>query len=195
VAPATRGRQLWLIPVLVVVLALTAVGALIARDRYQEPEEPPQATAVLPSTTSLPPAARPGSKTVVGTRDATGHPLYDQTRALLQSFFDAINARNYDQWRSAVTRDRAQQQPEEDWLKSYQSSRDGSIVIYRIELGQPGTARVLLSFVSTQDVRDAPPELPVACIRWHVVFALTVEDGTWRVDGGPTGTSPQHEEC
>jgi hypothetical protein len=35
----------------------------------------------------------------------------------------------------------------------------------------------------------------VSCIRWHVVFPMTVEDGTWRVDTGSTGLSPQHEKC
>ena len=194
-APATRGKQLWLIPVLVVVLALTAVGALIARDRYRAPESAPQESAVLPTTTSVPSAAQPGSPTVVGTEDATAHPLYDQTRAVLQTFFDAINARNYDQWRSVVTRGRAEQQSEAEWLHSYRSTHDGSIVIYRIELGEAGVARVLLSFVSTQNEEDGPPELRVPCIRWHVVFAMTQTNGTWLVDAGPTGSSPQHEEC
>ena len=194
-ASTTRGKQLWLIPVLVVVIALTAVGALIARDRYQEPSTPPQDSAVLPTTTSVPPAAQPGPRVVVGTEDATAHPLYEQTRTLLQTFFDAINNRDYDKWRSVVTRVRAEQQPEDVWVRSYRSSHDGSIVIYRIEMGRDGTARVLLSFVSTQDVKDAPPELPVSCIRWHVVFPLTAVDGTWLVDAGPTGSSPQHEEC
>jgi len=195
VAATTRGRQLWLIPVLVVVITLTAVGALIARDRYQEPEQPPQETAVLPTTSSVPSSAQPGSPTVVGTEDATAHPLYKQARALLQTFFDAINARDYDKWLSVVTRGRADQQPETDWLQSYRSSHDGSIVIYRVELGGAGTARVMLSFVSTQDKKDAPPELPVPCIRWHVVFPLTSENGKWLVDSGATGSSPQHEKC
>jgi hypothetical protein len=194
VASTTR-RQLWLIPVLVVVIALTAVGAMIARDRYREPEVTPQRTAVLPTTTPMPSAAQPGSPEVVGTEDATAHPLYEQARVLLQTFFDSINSKNYDEWRSSVTRDRADSMPESKWQSDYESSKDGSVVIYRIELGRAGMARVLLTFVSTQDVRKAPPELPVSCIRWHVVFPMTVEDGTWRVDTGSTGLSPQHEKC
>ena len=94
-----------------------------------------------------------------------------------------------------MTKGWADTKSEEQWLRDYRSTRDGSVVIYRIETGAAGTARVLLSFVSTQDVTDAPPELPVSCIRWHVVFSMTVENGAWRVDTGTTGSSPQHAAC
>jgi hypothetical protein len=189
-----RGRQLWLVPVLLVTVIATAVGGLLARDLYREPERA-EPRVVLPTQTSVPPEEQPGSKTVGGTLDATAHPLFNPARETLQTYFDAINSGDYGLWTTVVTDSRIRTQPEEKWQTSYQSTQDGSIVIHRIELAEEDTARVLLKFTSVQDPKDAPPELPVRCIRWRVVFPLVEEDTGWKIDSGPTTVSPQHEAC
>lgn len=189
-----RVRQLWLLPVLLIAVIATALGGLLARDLYADPD--PQTPApVLPTQSSIPPSAQPGPATVEGTVDAVAHPLHETVRTLLQTYFDAINTKDYAAWSRTVTRERQEDASEKKWLNDYQTTRDGSIVIYRIEMAAQDTARVLMTFTSTQDIQDAPQELPVDCIHWNVVFALTVERGDWKLASGPTSASPQHEEC
>lgn len=187
-------RQLWLLPVLLITVIATALGALVARDLYADPEPLPPAV-VQPSPSSVPPSEQPGPAEVQATSDALGHPLYIPLKGLLQSYFDAINTKDYDRWVKTVTRQRQATQPKEVWDKDYRSTTDGSIVMYRIEASGDGTARVLLQFTSVQDVNDAPPELPERCIHWNVVWAFSSERDGWKLSAGATSSSPQHEAC
>lgn len=189
-----RSRQLWLVPVLLITVIVTAVAGLVARNLYEDPA-PATPEAVLPSASAVPPAEQPGPTEVQGTPDATAHPLFTTIRDVLQTHFDAVNARDYQRWQTVVTRKRILNEPEEEWRTSYRSTKDGSIVIYRMELAERDTIRVLMTFTSTQDPRDAPPELPVPCIHWNVVFPLVQEDDGWKLDTGSTAASPQHEAC
>ncbi|EWC61445.1 hypothetical protein UO65_3298 [Actinokineospora spheciospongiae] len=191
------GGQRWVLPVVLVAVVLTAVAGLLAREFYLDPvtRTSPPASAVVPTESAVPAAAQPGPRDVRGTADAVGHPLYETTRQLLQTHFDAINGKNYDRWKTTVTDDRVKAMPEPDWQRNYATTTDGTIVVYRIETGPPNTARVLLTFVSKQDPADAPPELPVDCIRWSVVYPLILTGGQWRLDMTATGASPQHDPC
>lgn len=183
----------WLLPVVVLVVIATGAAALVARQIYAEPEPAPPSAVV--GDERVPPGEQPGDATVHATKDVTAHPLYDTVRGVLQTYFDAINARDYVRWRTVVTSKRMRNEPERDWRVAYRSTRDGNIVIHRIESGPPGTARVLLSFTSVQSPEDAPLELPEPCIRWRVVFPFAEEDGDWKLDSGLTSSAPQHQKC
>lgn len=188
-------RQSWLVPAVLLAVMVTAAGGLLARDLYADTAAAPTQQPVVPSTSAVPPSERPGSRAVQGTEDAIRHPMYETVRQLLQTHFDAINGRSYERWMTTVTSTHIENRPEDEWRAAYRSTQDGSVVVHRIEAGPPGRARVMLGFTSTQDVVDAPPELPEECIRWHVIYALTVENGAWRIDAGATGASPQHDPC
>ncbi|MFL6123059.1 hypothetical protein [Actinophytocola sp.] len=186
-------RQLWLLPVLLITVIATALGALVARSVYADQPLPP--AAVRPSTSSVPPSEQPGPPAVQGYADATAHPLYNTLHGLLQRYFDAINTKDYAAWSATVTTARRQAQPEEDWRTAYKTTRDGSITVYRIETAGADAAQVLLHFTSTQDPQDGPPEMPVGCIEWNVVWAFAKEKGEWRLAIGPSSASPQHTPC
>ncbi|MFC4858388.1 hypothetical protein [Actinophytocola glycyrrhizae] len=188
-------RQLWLLPVLLITVIATAIGGLLARDLYKEPPAAPPPTVVATEPAPGPQEEQPGPPTVKGTADAVAHPLYGQLQRLLQTYFDAVNAKDYAQWASVVTGERQANQPEQKWLDEYRSTTDGSIVMHRIEARGDGAARVLLTFTSTQDEEDAPRELPRPCIHWNVVWAFAVEDGEWKLAAGPSAATPQHEAC
>ncbi|WP_037313805.1 hypothetical protein [Amycolatopsis orientalis] len=193
--PRPASRQRWLIPVLVVVISLTVGIGLLARELYRRPEAQPHEPVVTDSPSSVAPEAQPGSPIVEVTPDVFAHPQYQSVRQVLQGYFDAINFRDYPKWTSVVSRERAKTKTSSEWKNDYQSTRDGSILVYRIEPGSPGTLRVLVAFTSTQDVDDAPVYLPEACIRWRLVLPLRLESGSWRVDTTDGGTSPEHERC
>lgn len=183
-------------PVLIVVVSLTVGGGLLARELYQAPQgSAEEEAAATPTTTSLAPEQQPGSSRVELTADAAAHPEAEAVRTLVQTHFDAINARDYDLWSTTVVTERVQGQPRRDWLANYRSTRDGSIRVYRIESAPRDQLTVLLAFTSVQDAADAPSELPEDCIRWQLAFPLTAEEGGWKIDTVPAGTVPERTRC
>lgn len=188
-------RQLWLLPVLLITVAATAVAGLLARDLYTEPAAAPPTTVVATSPSPVPSGQQPGPAEVKATGDAAAHPLFRTLQPLLQTYFKAINDKDYERWSSVVTGERQTNQPEQKWQQEFATTQDGSIVMHRIEARGDGTARVLLTFTSTQDVKDAPQELPRPCIHWNVVWAFSTEDGAWKLAAGPASATPQHEPC
>lgn len=184
----------WLLPVLVVVVALAVAGGVLARDFYQR--ERPVTTAVeLPTSSALEPSEQPGSPKVNLTPDAAQHPYGETVRALLEAYTNGINERNYERWRTSVVQERVRKQPEDQWRRDYRSTRNGSMLVHRIESAPNGTLRMLVSFTSTQDVADAPPTLPQKCIRWSLMLPLAQENGQWKIDTVPRGAPFEYRKC
>jgi hypothetical protein len=189
-----RAPRLWL--ALLGVVVLTAAAGLGGREIYRQRTEPAVTQPVVASSSSATPSVdQPGSGTVQPTEDAAAHPLYDQIRQTLQAYYDGINSRDYTKWRSAVTKARVDAMPESKFRKDYQSTKDGSILVYRIEAAPDKKLRVLHGFTSTQAITDAPPEFQRTCIQWHSVLSMAKEDNQWKVDAGAESASPQHDEC
>ncbi|GAB2783442.1 hypothetical protein [Amycolatopsis magusensis] len=192
-APA-RGR--WLVPALIVVVSLTVGGGLLAREVYRKPDAAADTGVIATRTSqSLAPEQQPGSPVVEMTPDAAAHPHADGVRALLQNYFDAINARNYELWKTTVTKLRAQAKSKVEWEADYRSTKDGSILVYRIEAMGDGTLQSLIGFTSTQDPQDGPVDLQEPCVRWHLTLPMVLENGMWKLDAIPAGTTPMHERC
>jgi len=190
--PSSKLR--WLVPIALTILAVAVGVGVLGRDLYRQRAQaaPPP---VYPSNSSVPLEKQPGDPQVHVTSDVFYHPLYDQVTRLIQTFFDSINLKSYDKWKLTATRSRIDAIPRNKWETDYQSSHDGSIVIYRIQRTGPETAIALISFTSTQDVADAPPEFPEHCIKWHNVVPLALESGQWKMSSGPAGQAPQRERC
>lgn len=191
----TPSRQRWLVPVLVVVLSVTVGGGLLARELYRRPEAPPAEQIAESRPTLLAPGQEPGPRQVEITQDVATHPLNEPVRQLMQTYFDSIIDRNYDQWSTVVTKDRLGNKPRAAWLSDYKTTRDGSILIYRIENGAPNSLRVLVGFTSTQALADAPANFQETCIRWRLVLPLILETGRWKLDVVEGGNYPEHEKC
>jgi hypothetical protein len=179
--------------VLLITVIATALGALVARGLYADPG-PQTPAAVEPSPSSVPPSQQPGSPEVQGTADATTHPLYDTLRPVLQKLFDAINAKDFASYAEGITAAKRAQTSEQDWSYDFSTTRDGSVVVYRIEAGDR-TASVLMRFTSTQEPDKAPQALPVDCIEWKVVWAFAEEKGEWKLAAGPASRQPIMERC
>jgi hypothetical protein len=184
----------WVLPAVLIAIIVTIAGGLAARVIYARPVET-GAAAVVPVQQSLAPSEQPGDPTVMATKDARDHPLYETVKQLLQTYFDSINSKDYNRWQTVVSAQRAKKQPERDWRTAYRTTRDGSIVILRIESSPADVARVLLAFTSVQDPRDGPPEMPEPCIHWRLVFPLALESGSWKLDSGLTSSASQHDKC
>jgi hypothetical protein len=188
------GRRRLLVPILLAVLAVALGGGVAARELYR-PESRDAVGKTVSSPPTVSPEEQPGPPVVQLTPDAMRHPRSGTVRRLLQTHFDAINGRNYARWKTTVTSDRIRDKTRDSWLADYRTTRDGSIVIQRIERASERRLAVLVAFTSTQDVADAPPQLPAQCIRWRLRLPVTMENGQWKIDTVPVGTAPEHDRC
>lgn len=185
-----------LLPTVLVVAALTAGAGVLAREAYRRPVQAAGDQIAVPTaSSSVPRSAQPGPSSVQLSIDAALHPDGQRVREVLQRYFDSINDHDYDAWAKTVTAERVSRTPRIRWESDYESSRDGSIQVHRVETVMPGRLRVMMTFVSTQDVAKAPAELQADCIRWRVVYPLQEEAGSLRVDLGTEGSSSQFTAC
>lgn len=188
----------WLLPVLVAVVCLAVAGGVLVRDLYQH--EQPETTAVeLPTPSSLKPSEQPGSPAVKLSPDAALHPYGETVRALLESYTNGINSKNYERWMTSVTRERVLGAPEPQWQHDYRSTRNGSILVHRIESAPDDRLRILFSFTSSQDQRDAPEDLrhnpKATCIHWWLSLPLALENDQWKIAPVPKGTKQLRRVC
>jgi hypothetical protein len=175
-------RRGWLfLLVMAVVLAGGAGAGVLLRDR-QPLARTEDDGSVVRSAPPRPP--EPGPATVVLAEDAALHPDAERIRKVLQQYFDAINAGNYQMWSGAVIPQWARDTGEAAWRAQYRSTLDGSMVVHRLEPRAGGGLVALMSFTSLQNPADAPRELPVRCLRWWVSYPLFGEGEALRL--GPS---------
>ncbi len=184
----------WLVPAVVVITGAAVAAGMVGRTVYSRPAEA-KGEPVVPST-SVSGAPLPGIPEVRLSTDSFSHPDRLVVQSVLQKFFDSINARDFAAWRSVVSSRRVSQAVESTWAAAYETTKDGGMVVQRIESDVVGRRlRVLISFVSTQDVAKAPVALPEGCIRWRVVYVMVWEGGALKVDEAPENRTPQMEKC
>ncbi|MEU0883188.1 hypothetical protein ABZ345_31650 [Lentzea sp. NPDC005914] len=181
-------------PAVVVITGAAVAAGMVGRTVYSRPAEA-QGEPVVPSS-SVSGEPLPGVAQVRLSPDSFFHPDRTAVQAVLQKFFDAINARDFAAWRSVVSSRRVSQAVESTWTAAYETTRDGGVVVQRIESDVVARRlRVLISFVSIQDVAKAPVALPERCIRWRVVYVMVWEGGELKVDEAPENRTPQMEKC
>lgn len=127
---------------------------------------------------------------VTVSHSAATHPRAGEVVRLIDKHFAAINARDYDAWRTTVVAKRAADQPESTWLANYRSTTDEAVAISAISDAGSGQLAVTLTFVSNQDLADAPPSLRVPRICWSSTWPVT-SDGQLAVP--PLGSTSKKE--
>ncbi|PWK81810.1 hypothetical protein C8D88_116223 [Lentzea atacamensis] len=184
----------WLVPAVVVITGASVAAGMVGRTVYSRPAEA-KGEPVVPSS-SVSGAALPGGSEVRLSPDSFTHPDRTSVQKVLQKYFDAINERDFAGWRGVVSARRASQAVEKTWLAAYETTQDGGVVVQRVESDVVARRlRVLISFVSTQDVSKAPVAMPEPCIRWRVVYVMVWEGGELKVDEAPENRTPQMEKC
>lgn len=180
-----RRRRALLVVVIVVLVSAMGAGMLLRVLRPAVSATRIGSIGDKDTAAARPP--EPGSATVVLVEDVRLHPDADRIRTVLQKYFDAINAGNYQLWRSAVIPQWARDLGENAWHGQYRSTLDGSIVVHRLEPRVGGGLLALTSFTSLQNPTYAPPELRVRCLRWWVSYPLIGEGDQLRM--GPSAPS------
>ena len=138
------------------------------------------------------PAEGVGSSEVQVSPDAANHPAAEAVRAQLQRHYDAINDRDYAQWRATVVPARSDALGEDEWRDAYATTRDGSVRVQRIDAAPDGGLLVRVRFVSTQAVENAPSDLPAERICWRSTLPMRGAPPLIDVTGG--GSSAR-ESC
>jgi hypothetical protein len=173
----TRAATAAVAIVLAVLLVVGGAAALASRDRGGPPEVPAEGV---------------GSSEVELSPDAAAHPAGDEVQAQLQRHYDAINDRDYEQWRATVVPARAEALGEPEWQKAYATTRDGSIRVERIDPDPEGGLLVRVRFISTQSVENAPQDLPAERICWRSTLPMR---GTPPLIDRTGGGSSAREAC
>ena len=177
-----------------VVLSVTVGGGLLAREIYRRPDQPADETTASSTPPSSASSGAPAG-VVQMTEDAKAYPQSTAVRKALETYFSAINERNYARWQTAVSEARRRNKTQADWKKDFRSTKDRDILVYRIERGAGQSLRVLVAFTSTQDLQDAPADLRETCLHWRLVVPMVVEDEALRIDTVDPGPSPEREKC
>ena len=126
-------------------------------------------------------AAGPSEDESVLVSSAAGlHPRSGDVQQTLQTYFDAINRRDFQAWLTVVGPDQSVHQTSQDWSHAYSTTVDSNLVIADIA---DDPLRVRLMFTSEQAVEFAPTRLPATCINWDLTYLLTDEDGTLTLSG------------
>lgn len=190
-------RHWWLLPVLIVLVVgvgaaagygLREPAAQASGDRAGTPATVPG----LATTTTTARGDEPGPRAVELAADVAADPGADAIQKLLQRHFDAINNGDYEAWQATVTRQRAAGFPRQRWRAEYGSTKDGTILVHRIEPTTTGSV-VLISFTSTQD-RELAPDQQSDCLRWRVGYLVMLERGQLRL-GPSEPAASQYTAC
>jgi hypothetical protein len=152
---------------------LVVGGAAALASRTGRPGAPPDV-----------PAEGAGSSEVQLSPDAADHPAGEAVREQLQRHYDAINERNYAQWRRTVVPARSDALGEDDWRDAYATTRDGSILVERIDSDPDAGLLVRVRFISTQAVEHAPPDLRAERICWRSTLPMRGTPPLIDVTGG-----------
>jgi hypothetical protein len=130
------------------------------------------------------PAEGVGSSEVELSPDAEDSAAAEEVRAQLQRHYDAINGRNYAQWRATVVPARAVALGEAEWQKAYSTTQDGSIRVERIDPDPDGGLLVRVRFISAQSVDNAPSDLRAERICWRSTLPMRGTPPLIDVTGG-----------
>jgi hypothetical protein len=170
----------------------------VAHSLYHPP--PPSSAgqvAAPPSQASSPGSAPPGPSALTFSLDVAAFPQHELVLSTLQTYFNAINDKRYDEWLAAVTPTFAAERSKTNFLDGYKSTHDGSIFVFRVDPAPQNGLLALVAFTSVQALADAPEKFPHTCIHWQVVLPLSWDGNhkQWEIDAGFAGTSPQAQAC
>ena len=191
-ASPNRSTITWLIPIVMLIAVAALVGGLIARQFYAA-SQPPSGSPSTPDpnpTTSTPPSGPQNPLTVAFTAEAKNHPMFVQAQQTIQTYFNSFNDHHFNEWQSAVTPREAATQTSEGWERGSSSSKDGDLVVYRLDTTPVGVD-AFVTFQSNQRA-DQSPDGKSTCLNWWMVWEMvTTKSGGLLIDG----VNPRYQPC
>ena len=133
-----------------------------------------------------------GNSTVDITPEAASHPSAPVVVALLTSYFNSINDRNYTIYKRLHTKGVRADMSEKEFVAGYKTTHDSDIVISGLGPGPDGRLLASVDFVSSQAAADGPDG--ETCTRWSVGKFLEKEGAAYRIGKSLKGYS-NHTAC
>jgi hypothetical protein len=139
-------------------------------------------TSAAPSTSApVSPTASSGT-TVAVAPGAAGNEAAPQVAALLNSYFTAINQRDYPTYASLFDQQLEQPQPESSFDAGYATTIDSAVTLTSISDAGSGGLAASVTFTSRQNPADSPDNS--SCDQWSITLFL-VPGGTGYLIGPP----------
>lgn len=120
---------------------------------------------------------------------AAAHPSAPVVLALAERHFTAINNHDYAAWSTTVVPSIAGSQSGDGWRRAYRSTHDDTVEVSSIVDAGSDAVQVVVSFISTQDVADAPADLAVARICWQAQWPVVNVGSGGRISVAPRGST------
>ncbi len=110
-----------------------------------------------------------------------GQPDVADVTNTLTAYFDAINDRDYTDYRSMLIGADQRVRDEEDFRTRFRSTTDSQIWLVGIRREAHGEVFATVTFRSRQDPVDSP-DLVSDCLSWVVTYPMARIDGVFRID-------------
>ncbi len=163
----------------------------------------PQAGASGPSsplptpTATATPAAAPtpasSGSLVTAAPGAAQAPAAPPVEAFLNSYFTAINNRDYQQYRALLSHQMRRAISQGVFNAGYRSTADSGATITSITGSGPGRLAVAVTFTSHQQPAGSPTH--TACTHWDITLYLRQRGGGYVIGRPPAGYHAAYQAC
>jgi hypothetical protein len=203
--PPPRRRSLGVLVAVVVVVMLAVGGGVFAlvwslTGRPSAAGAPGQATspASPAATTSTAPAApapagSAATSAVALSPAVAGNPAAARVQALLDRYFAAINAHDYNAYSSLLDARMRQQDPESTFSSGYATTRDSVEELTAISAAGAGELAATVTFTSHQSPADSPDES--SCTVWRITLYLLPRGDSYLITTAPPGYRASYQSC
>jgi hypothetical protein len=153
--------------------------------------------APAPTTSSPTPSASPtqplASDTVAVSAAAASNPQHATVVSFLETYFTAINSRDYSTYLSLLGPQAQATYSRRDFMHGYRSTSDSAEKLKRIyALG--GQTVAVLGFTSHQNPRDSINGQE-SCTRWRIALYLQPTGAGYTIGAAPPGYHPAYAPC
>jgi hypothetical protein len=182
-----------------VLAAVSAAGILLLPARHhglpaEEAHNPGARHGQNGSVPSPGPSGLPGAGQVTVSVDAERNASASSVAAFLGSYFNAINARDYQSYVSLLNPRARQGLTAEVFYGGYKSTADSAETLVRISAAGNGDIVADLVFTSHQDPADSPDRTQ-PCTDWHIVMYLERDGSGYLIDRPPPDYHASYTAC
>jgi hypothetical protein len=200
-----RRRPPWVLIALLIVVVLggggTAAAFVLSGHHAAKPsaaatptQQPTHSSA--PATPSATPSATstPGKGRVKVASSLAGNPQAPQIVALLDSYFAAINARNYQGYYALLNPQVQQQTSQSQFSKGFASTKDSRETLTGISAGPGGATVAAVTFTSHQSPANSVNGHE-SCTTWHISLYLQRSGNSYLIGKPPSSYRASYAAC
>jgi hypothetical protein len=124
---------------------------------------------------------------------AADNPAATQVTALVNSYFTAINNRDYSAYASLLDQQARQRNSESTFDSGYATTTDSAETLTSISDTGSGGLAASLTFTSKQSPADSPDDSP--CDQWSITLFLVPNGTGYLIGTPPSGYQAAYQAC